>query len=86
MRLRALTFGVEDISMSRCHQCGGDDHSRQSPVPRDVPPSVVPTRMIKCAKCAAPLDDHEIFGECFPEAHLGESPPLTVSKGRLVAV
>jgi hypothetical protein len=84
MRLQTLTFGVEDISMSRCHQCGGDGHSPQPPMPRNVPPPVVSTRMIKCAKCGDPLDGHEMFGACFPEAHLGESPPLIVRNGRLV--
>jgi hypothetical protein len=39
-----------------------------------------------CAKCGGPLDDHEIFGGCFTEAYLGESPPLVVRNGRLVAV
>jgi hypothetical protein len=27
-----------------------------------------------------------VFGVCFPTAHLGESPPLGVLNGRLVAV
>jgi hypothetical protein len=39
-----------------------------------------------CAKCGGPLDDHEIFGGCFPEACLDESPSLAVRDGRLVAV
>jgi hypothetical protein len=39
-----------------------------------------------CTKCDTPLDGHEMFGECYPEAYLGESPPLVVRNGRLVAV
>ena len=39
-----------------------------------------------CATCGGPLDGHDMFGECFPAAFLGESPPLVVRDGRLVAV
>ncbi len=39
-----------------------------------------------CAKCGDPLDGHEMFGECFPEVHVGESRPLTVRDRRLVAL
>jgi hypothetical protein len=39
-----------------------------------------------CATCGDPLDGHDMFGECFPAACLGESPPLVVRNGRLVAV
>jgi hypothetical protein len=39
-----------------------------------------------CTKCGGLLDDHEMFGECYREAYLGESPPLVVRDGRLVAV
>jgi hypothetical protein len=39
-----------------------------------------------CAKCGDPLDGHEMFTECLPEGYLGESPPLVVLNGRLVAI
>ena len=39
-----------------------------------------------CATCGGPLDGHDMFGECFPQVCLGESPPLVVRDGRLVAV
>jgi hypothetical protein len=39
-----------------------------------------------CAECGDPLDGHEVFGERLPESCLGESPPLVVRNGRLVAV
>ena len=32
------------------------------------------------------FDGHGIFGECFPDVYLGESPPQVVRSGRLVAV
>jgi hypothetical protein len=49
-------------------------------------PPLASKPMLMCAKCGDPLDGHEMFGECFPEAYLGESPPLVVRNGRLVAV
>jgi hypothetical protein len=84
--LQVVTCGVEDIYMSRCHQCGGYGHRPQPAAPRTAPPPVVSTRTLMCAKCGDPLDGHELFGECFPQEYLGESPPLGVLNGRLVAV
>jgi hypothetical protein len=84
--LQAPPQGAEVISMSRCHQCGGYGHRPQPAAPRTAPPPVASTRTLMCTKCGGLLDDHEIFGECYPEAYLGESPPLMVRNGRLVAI
>jgi hypothetical protein len=84
--LQTVPVGVEDICMSRFHQFDRYGRSPQPVVPRTTPPKDAFRRKLRCAKCAAPLDGHEMFGECFPTAHLGESLPLTVRNGRLVAV
>lgn len=42
-------------------------------------------RTIMCATCGGLLDGHDVFDECFPQDILGESPPLVVQDGRLVA-
>lgn len=72
--------------MSLSYQRGGYGHTPQPAAPRITPPVPVSTRTITCAKCGDPLDGHDMFGECFPEAYLGESPPLAVRNGHLVAV
>lgn len=72
--------------MSLCHQFDAYGHDPQPSAPRDMPPSVPSNRRLMCGKCGDPLDGHEMFGECFPEAYLGGSPPLIVRDGRIVAV
>ena len=39
-----------------------------------------------CATCGGLLDGRDVFDECFPQDIPGESPPLVVRNGRLVAV
>jgi hypothetical protein len=39
-----------------------------------------------CETCGDPLEGHDMFGECFPQEYLGESPPLVMRNGQLVAV
>jgi hypothetical protein len=84
--LQALPSGVEDIRMSRCHQSEEFGHSPRPAASRTTRPPLASKPTVMCAKCGDPLDGHEMFGECFPEAYLGESPPLVVRNGRLVAV
>jgi len=72
--------------MSLSHQRGAYGHIPQPAAPRTTPPVPVSTREIMCATCGGPLDGHDMFGEGFPEAYLGESPPLAVRNGHLVAV
>ena len=86
MRLQALTFGVENIRMSRCHQLDGYGQSSQLAERQTTPASVASNRKLMCAKYGDPLNGHEMFGECFPQEILGGSPPLMVRNGRLVAV
>ena len=83
--LQGAPPGVEDTGMSLSHQRGGYGHSRQPAATRTTAPPVS-TRAIMCAKCGGPLDGHEMFGLCFPEAYLGESPPLAVRNGHIVPV
>ncbi len=84
--LQTVPVGVEDICMSRFHQFDRYGRSPQPVVPRTTPPPVISNRKLMCAKCGDPLDGHEMFGECFPEVHVGESRPLTVRDRRLVAL
>lgn len=79
-------MGVENIRMSLSHQRNGYGHTPQPAAPRTTPPVPMSTRTILCATCAGPLDGHEMFGECLPAACLGESPPLVMRDGRLVAI
>jgi hypothetical protein len=84
--LQVPRLGVEEISMSRCHQCGGYGHRSQPAAPPTPPPPVVSTRTLMCAKCDTPLDDHDLFGECFPhDEYLRESSVL-LHQGHLIAV
>jgi len=46
---------------------------------------LVSTRTLRCARCGDLLDDHELFGECFPHGCLKES-SLELHRVRLVAV
>ena len=71
--------------MSTCYQCGGYGHNPQPAVPHTPPLPVESTRTLSCAKCGDLLDDHEMFGECFPIGYLGESSTL-LHQGRLIAV
>jgi hypothetical protein len=50
-----------------------------------MPPSVPSNGTLMCTKCGTPLDGHEMFGECFPQEYLGESPPLLIRDGRIIA-
>ena len=84
--LQTVPVGVEDICMSRFHQFDRYGRSPQPVVPRTTPPPVISNRKLMCAECGDPLDGHEMFGECFPEVHVGELPPLTVRDRRLVAL
>jgi hypothetical protein len=84
--LQTAPAGVEYIRMSRSYQHGEYGRSPQSggrPAPQ---PPVALKRTLMCAKCGDPLDGHELLGDCLPAAYLGESPPLVVRNGRLVAV
>jgi hypothetical protein len=72
--------------MSRCHQHSRYGQASQPATPWTTPPSGVSKETLMCVKCGDPLDGHEMFGECLPESYLGESPPLVVRNGRLVAV
>ena len=72
--------------MSRFHQFDRYGRNPQPAVPRTTPPQVASTRKLMCTKCAAPLDGHEMFGECLTTAHLGESLPVATRDERLVAV
>jgi hypothetical protein len=83
--LQIRAAAVEDICMSRCYQCGGYGHSPQPPAPRKTPTPVESTRTLLCKRCDAPLDDHEMFGECFPHQYLRESSVL-LHRGHLIAV
>ena len=84
--LQGWPCGVKDFPRSRCHQCGGDGHSRQSSAPPTPPPPVVSTRTLTCAKCDTPMDDHYLFGACFPhDMYLRESSVL-LHQGHLIAV
>ena len=83
--LQAAPPGVEDSYMSQCHQCGGYGYTPQPAAPRNTPPPFASNGKLMCATCGDPLDGHEMFGECFPETYLGESPPLIMRNGRLVA-
>ena len=83
--LQVEAVSVEDISMSRCYQCGGYGHSPQPPAPRKTPTPVVSTRTLMCKKCDTPLDDHDMFGECFPHEYLRESSVL-LHRAHLIAV
>jgi len=38
-----------------------------------------------CKRCDTPLDDHDMFGECFPHEYLRESSVL-LHRGHLIAV
>ena len=76
----------KQMPMSRCHQCGGYGHRPQSPVPQTPQPPLVPTRTLRCAKCDVFLDDHEMFGECFPRAHYLRESSVLLHQGHLIAV
>jgi hypothetical protein len=69
--------------MSRCNQFDGYGRNSQPVVPRKMSSRVRSNRTLMCAKCDTPLDGHEMFGECFPDAYLGESPPLVEVNQRL---
>ena len=83
--LQILPAAVEDICMSRCYQCGGYGHSPQLPVPRKPPSPVISTRTLMCKRCNTPLDDHTMFGECFPDEYLRQS-SILLHRGHLIAV
>lgn len=83
--LQIGTPAVDDISMSRCHQCGGYGHSPQPPSPRKPAPPVESTRMLVCVTCGDALDDHAMFGVCFPQESLRES-SILLHRGHLIAV
>ena len=83
--LQVRADSVEDTSMSRCYQCGGYGHSPQSPAPRKTPPPVVSTRALMCKRCGIALDDHEMFGACFPQQRVQETSVL-LHQGHLIAV
>ena len=85
--LQGTPTGVEGVRMSRCHHFNGyGRHSRQPTVPWTTQLPPVSTQKLMCAKCGDPLDGHEMFGKCFPQEYLGESPPLVVRNGRLAAL
>ena len=76
----------KQMPMSRCHQCGGYGHRPQSSVPQTPQRPLVSTRTLRCAKCDDPLDDHDMFGACFPhDQYLRESSVL-LHHGHLIAV
>jgi hypothetical protein len=83
--LQVSAAAVEDSDMGKCHQCGGYGHRPQPPVPQTPQPPLVSTRTLMCAKCGVPLDDHDIFSECFPHGYLKES-SLLLHRARLIAV
>lgn len=72
--------------MRRCYEVDGYGRKSQPSASQRTQPPVVSIPMLMCTKCGTPLDGHEMFGECFPQEVLGESPPLAVRDGRIVAV
>jgi hypothetical protein len=46
---------------------------------------VVSTRTLICKRCDTPLDDHAMFGACFPHDYLRESSVL-LHRAHLIAV
>jgi hypothetical protein len=83
--LQDARASVEEISMSRCHQCGGYGHRAQPAVPHTPPPPLVSTQTLMCARCGDPLDGHLMFSGCFPHGYLKES-SLLLHRVRLIAV